>query len=64
MLAYESYRQAGAGYHWVNAIRVQQNGAFHSVANLMENGDANYLDRLGLDPNGALNKMYKPVQHP
>ena len=64
MLAYDSYRKAGAGYHWVNAIRVQQNGAFHSVANLMENGDANYLERLGLDPNGALYKMYNQFNTP
>lgn len=58
MLAYDAYEQAGAGYHWVFPIRVQQNSTFHSIANLMENGDANYLDRLGLDPNGALYKMY------
>jgi len=42
----------------VDAVRVQQNGAFFSVANLVENGGADYLERLGLDRNGALYKMY------
>jgi hypothetical protein len=64
ILAYEGYQEAGAGYHWVDLIRVQQNGAFHSVANLMENGDANYLERLGLDPNGAFYKMYNGFNLP
>ena len=64
MLAYESYRVAGSGYHWVYPVRVQQNGAFFSVANLMENGDADFLARLGLGPNGALYKIYNGFNTP
>jgi hypothetical protein len=58
MLAYGSYADANAPHHYAFPVRVQQNNAFHSVADWVENGDANYLKRLGLDPNGALYKMY------
>ncbi|HRZ35419.1 MAG TPA: lamin tail domain-containing protein [Candidatus Paceibacterota bacterium] len=58
VLAHETYRDAGALSHFAFAVRVQQNGAFFSVANLVENGDDNFLKRLGLDPRGALYKMY------
>ena len=57
-LAYEHYAAAGVPGHFAFPVRVQQNGAFYSVANFVENGDDNWLDRLGLDPNGALYKMY------
>jgi hypothetical protein len=39
-------------------VRVQQNGAFHSVALFMEHSDEQYLERQGLDPEGALYKMF------
>lgn len=58
VLAYETYARAGAPAHFAIPVRVQLNGRFHSVANLVENGDDNFLDRLGLDPQGALYKMY------
>ena len=44
--------------HFAFIVRVQQNGAFYSVANFVENGDEEFLQRLGLDSNGALYKMY------
>jgi hypothetical protein len=62
ILAYDTYREAGALGHFALAVRVQQNGAFHSVANLVENGDDNFLKRLGLDPAGALYKMYNAAE--
>ncbi|MGC8886079.1 MAG: lamin tail domain-containing protein [Verrucomicrobiia bacterium] len=58
ILAYETYREAGCAYHWVIPARVQQNGNFWGDVHLMENGDADFLERLGLDPNGPLYKMY------
>jgi hypothetical protein len=58
LLAYETYRDAGAGYHVTFPLRVQQNGAFFSDAHFCEDGNEDYLSRLGLDPNGALYKMY------
>jgi hypothetical protein len=58
ILAYETYRDAGCAYHWVFPVRVQQNGEFWGTAHLMENGDQDWLVRLGLNPEGALYKMY------
>ncbi len=57
-LAYEYYAAAGVPGHFAFPVRVQQNGQFFSVANFVENGDAEWLARLGFDENGALYKMY------
>jgi hypothetical protein len=46
VLAHETYRDAGAPGHFALAVRVQRNGAFFSVANLVENGDEDFLQRL------------------
>ncbi len=58
ILAYETYRDAGCAYHWVFPVRVQQNGAFWGTAHVMENGDKDWLIRMGLNADGALYKMY------
>lgn len=58
MLAYETFRDAGHAYHWVIPIRVQRNGAFLGDFNLVEDGSETYLKRVGLNPEGALYKMY------
>jgi len=58
ILAYETYRDAGCPYHWVFPVRVQQNGEFWGTAHIMENGDEDWLIRLGLNSEGALYKMY------
>lgn len=58
MLSYSIYQDAGSPYHFVLPIRVQHNGVYYADYHLVENGDENYLKRLGLDPNGALYKMY------
>lgn len=58
ILAYETYRDADCPYHWVVPVRVQQNGAFWGTAHLVENGDEDWLIRLGLNTDGALYKMY------
>jgi len=57
-LSYETYRDAGAPYHFVVPVRVQTNGGFFGDWHIVENGDANYLKRLGRDPDGSLYKMY------
>ena len=57
-LAYEHYAAAQVPGHFAFPVRVQQNAQFHSVANFVENGDEEWLERLGLDQNGALYKMY------
>lgn len=58
ILAYGTYRDADCPYHWVFPVRVQQNGAFWGTAHVMENGDEDWLIRMGLNPEGALYKMY------
>lgn len=57
-LAYETYRDAGAATHYAFPVRVQRNGAFYGIYDLVEDGDDDYLERNGLDPFGALYKMY------
>ncbi|HNS22343.1 MAG TPA: CotH kinase family protein [Sedimentisphaerales bacterium] len=58
ILAYETYRDADCAYHWAFAVRVQQNGAFWGTAHVVENGDRDWLVRMGLNAEGALYKMY------
>jgi len=58
ILTYETYRDADCPYHWVFPVRVQQNGAFWGTAHVMENGDEDWLIRMGLNAEGALYKMY------
>ncbi len=58
VLAYETFRDADTAHHWVVPVRVQQNGAFWGTAHLVENGDEDWLIRMGVNPQGALYKMY------
>lgn len=58
MLAHNTFRDAGTPYHFVVPVRIQFNGQFWGDWHFVENGDDNYLKRAGLDPNGALYKMY------
>jgi hypothetical protein len=39
-------------------IRIQLNGSFFGIEDMVEHGDDVWLSRIGLDPNGALYKMY------
>lgn len=57
-LAYETYADAGAVTHFAFPVRVQRGGAFYGIYDLVEDGDDDYLGRNGLDPFGALYKMY------
>jgi hypothetical protein len=58
MLAYETYRDAGSPHHIAFALRLQRNGVFFSDTHFVEDGDEDYLARVGLNPSGALYKMY------
>jgi len=64
ILAYDIYRDADCPYHWVFPVRVQQNGAFWGTAHVMENGDEDWLIRMGLNTDGALYKMYNSFNSP
>jgi hypothetical protein len=58
VLAYEVMREAGVAAHFAYTVRVQQNGAFYSTADLVEDADEIYLERAGLNREGALYKVY------
>jgi hypothetical protein len=64
MLSYGIYKDAGSPYHFVYPIRVQHNSVYFADYHLVENGDENYLKRLGLDSRGALYKMYNTFDSP
>ncbi|MSU35064.1 MAG: hypothetical protein EXS36_08105 [Pedosphaera sp.] len=57
IIAYETHRNAGSTYHIAFPLRVQLNAAFHGDFHWIEDGDEDYLQRLGLDPRGSLYKM-------
>jgi hypothetical protein len=57
LLAWETFRDAGVPYCVSFPMRVQQNGDFYSVAIFVEQPGERYLERQGLDPNGALYKV-------
>lgn len=60
-LAYETFNNAGVPTHFAFPVRIQQNNAFFGVFLMVEKGDENFLDRAGLDPKGALYKVYLPL---
>ena len=55
-MAYEILREADVHTHFAFSIRMQRNGEFFSVADLVEDADEVYLERAGLDPDAALYK--------
>jgi hypothetical protein len=61
LLAYETFTRAGVPTHFAFAVRVQQNGAFFGLYHFVEKGDDNWLQRVGLDPEGSLYKVYLPL---
>jgi hypothetical protein len=60
-LTYEAVAMSGAYGHFSFPVRVQRNGAFFGLEDMVEDGDDHFLSRLGLDPNGALYKMYNDL---
>ncbi|HNX34925.1 MAG TPA: lamin tail domain-containing protein [Kiritimatiellia bacterium] len=51
-------QQAGTPYHFAFSVRVQLNGNFHGVMDVVEEGDDRMLERNGLNPDGALYKIF------
>jgi|GEM_PF-320912 len=60
ILAYEMHGAAGvrSPTHFVVPVRVQSNGVFHGIMNIVEKGDENYIQRIGRDVNGSFYKIY------
>ncbi|MCA9544996.1 MAG: CotH kinase family protein, partial [Myxococcales bacterium] len=62
-VAYEIFAAAGNAHHWAEPVRLQLNGEFFAVYDLVEDGDDRWLERLGYaEPLGALYKMYDRVE--
>jgi hypothetical protein len=57
-LTFETYRQASVPACDAFNVRVQQNAQFYSLAVLIEQVDETFLERLGLDPRGALYMIF------
>lgn len=57
-MAYEMYNMGGVPAHWAFPVRIQQNGEFLGTWDMVEDGDDIYTERVGLDGDGALYKMY------
>jgi len=57
-LAWEIMRESGVNAHYAFTIRVEQNGEFFSTADFVEDGDDIFLERAGLNKDGALYKVY------
>lgn len=57
-LAHEFSALAGSAAHFAHPVRVQRNGQFHAILDLMEDADDRWLERLGRAGDGALYKMY------
>jgi CotH kinase protein/Lamin Tail Domain len=58
VLGYEVMRQSGVAAHFAYTVRVEQNGNFFSTADFIEDADEIYLERAGLNKDGALYKVY------
>ncbi|MGJ8697373.1 MAG: lamin tail domain-containing protein [Verrucomicrobiaceae bacterium] len=62
LMAYEFLKRCGAGHHYAFPVRVERNGDFFSIADMVEDGDERYLDRIGLSREGTLYKMYDRIE--
>jgi hypothetical protein len=61
VLGWEVMRESGVAGHFAYTLRVEQNGSFFSTADFVEDADEIYLERAGLNPEGALYKVYSNV---
>ena len=60
-LAYEMNRLAGVPAHYCFLTHVRQNGQFYGLLDIVEDGDDVFLERTGLNKDGALYKMYNAM---
>ncbi|MFO1461814.1 MAG: CotH kinase family protein [Verrucomicrobiota bacterium] len=63
-LAYELIHAAGSAGHFAFPVRVQRNGTFHGILDVVEDADERFLKRTGLNPEGALYKAYDALENP
>ena len=60
-LAYGLIAEAGLPSHLAFSVTVYRNGNFYGLYDIIEEGDEEFLERTGLDPNGALYKVNNPL---
>lgn len=63
-LAYGVMDEIGCGYHYAFPVRVQTNGGFWAVIDMVEEGDRDWLRRRGYDEDDALYKIYDSLLSP
>lgn len=63
-LACEVIQQVGSAGHFAFPVRVERNGTFHGIQDVMEDADERFLERTGLNPDGALYKVYDALESP
>ena len=51
-------KEGGSVGHWCFPIRIQRNGAFFSLSEMLENGTEDWIERIGWDRDGLLYKIY------
>ncbi len=56
-LMYDLFAQADYAHHLAFSVTVYRNGSFYGLYDLVEEGDTEYLERLGLNPNNPLYKV-------
>src|SRR5262249_19716308 len=60
-MAFEVFRDAGVPTHYAFPVRVQQNNSLFGVMHFVEQANDDFLQRNGLNPDGALYKIYFPL---
>lgn len=63
-IAYGAFAEAGNAHHLAFPVSVHRNGEFYALYDFVEQGDSEYLERLGLDPDGALYKVNNNLEDP
>ena len=63
-VAHETLAAAGGAALLDFPVRVQRNGAFHGILDVMEDSDDRWLERLGRAPDSALYKVYDSLESP
>ncbi|MDI9401645.1 MAG: CotH kinase family protein [Limisphaerales bacterium] len=56
-VAFDFFKRIGTPAQESYPVRVQSEGEFYGIYDLIEDGDSTWLERIGLDPEGALYKM-------
>ena len=56
-LGYEAFEATGSAHHLAHPIMIYQNDQFFGLYDFVEEGDSEYLDRLGLNPDNPLYKV-------